>query len=334
MGVAKGTQHAVRALQPATLNAFLASFKPSRLRRALRFGMRVVRSVAFRTRSLLNGEKIRLLRRNLLFPLRNRLFRGRPLTLHAGGSPFLLAPEGAIPLEIWSKRYFEKHELDFILRTLQPGMTFVDIGANVGLFSIPAAMRVQHGKVIAFEPSAWTIERLAKNARLNGVSNLTTVHSAVGDYVGHAALQLNAPGKDGLNTIGNPVHEDSEIIGTEKVPVTTLDDFLSRRSISNVDVMKVDVEGAELMVFRGAKNLLARPAAPLILYESGCLARGFHYHPVETAWFLQGHGYGIFLLDSATTRITRLSGLQPHDCTLIAAKPSHPSYTSLQESAR
>jgi len=225
-------------------------------------------------------------------------------------------------------------ELEFIISVLRPGMTFLDVGANAGLYSIPAAKKVQHGKVYAFEPSAWTYELLTKNARLNKVGNLEAARSAVGDYTGEATLQVNVPGKDGLNTIGKPVHEDSEIAGTEKVPITTLDDFLRQHAVSPVDVMKVDVEGAELMVFRGAKGLLAKSDAPLILYESGVLTKGLGYHPVETMWLLEQCGYSFFSIDSSGGRIAKLTGMHSCDTMLIAAKPTHVSYPLLQELAR
>jgi len=225
-------------------------------------------------------------------------------------------------------------ELEFIISVLRPGMTFLDVGANAGLYSIPAAKKVQHGKVYAFEPSAWTYELLTKNARLNKVGNLEAARSAVGDYTGEATLQVNVPGKDGLNTIGKLVHEDSEIAGTEKVPITTLDDFLRQHAVSPVDVMKVDVEGAELMVFRGAKGLLAKSDAPLILYESGVLTKGLGYHPVETMWLLEQCGYSFFSIESSGGRIAKLTGMHSCDTMLIAAKPTHVFYPLLQELAR
>jgi len=297
-----------------------------------KFGLRAGRSIAFRSGNLVG--RVRLVKRNVIFPIRNALLRHKPLRVQADGLSYFLSPEGAIPLEMWSRRYFERHELDFIVGALQPGMTFIDIGANVGLFSIPAAKKVKHGKVYAFEPSAWTVEILAKNAGLNSASNLETVRSAVGDYTGEATLQINVAGKDGLNTIGKPVHEDSEIAGTEKVPITTLDGFLRRRSISRVDVMKVDVEGAELMVFRGASDLLSKPTAPLILYEGGFLSKGFGYHPVETMWMLQGLGYSFFVIDSKTGQISIPAADRAYDAMVIAVKTSHPLYPAVKGMAR
>jgi FkbM family methyltransferase len=269
-----------------------------------------------------------------LFPLRNSALRGRALVMNIAGQSCLFLPQGSVAAWIWAGRDLERRELDFVIGGLRPDSIFFDVGANVGLFSIPAGKKLQTGKVYAFEPSAATFAQLSENMRLNNLSNSHLVHSAVGDHPGEAVLQINAPGKDGLNTIGNPAHEDSEIIATETVTLITLDDFITENCIPRVDLMKVDVEGAELLVFRGARQLLARPDAPAILYESGCLTSGFGYHPVETMWLLQRHGYRFFMIDSVTGRITALPGSPPHDAMLIAAKPNHPSYTSLQDRAR
>ena len=241
----------------------------------------------------------------------------------------MLAPEGSVPLEMWSGRYFERYELDFAVNCLQPGMTFVDIGANVGLFSIPAAKKLQRGNVYAFEPASSTFQLLINNVRLNQLDNVHLVRSALGDYRGEAVLHLNVPGKDGLNTIGRPTHDCSEVVGTERVPVTTLDAFLQSSGIAHVDLLKVDVEGAELLVFRGAAELLARPDAPLILYESGFLSKGFGYHPVETIWFLERYGFSFFVIDSYTGKISVPRGDGAYGAVLIAVKPAHPSYPAI-----
>jgi FkbM family methyltransferase len=302
---------------------------------AARFARRAAKSIAFRTRNLVSMRALRLkLARRLFFPVRNAVLRHKPLTVKVDGESFLLAPAGAVPLEMWSGRYFERHEIEFLVGLLRPGMTFFDIGANVGVFSLPAAKKLQNGRVFAFEPAAWTFQRLLENVRLNDLSNLQVMNVAVGDYSGEAILKINAKGKDGLNTLGRPTHEDSEIVATETVPITTLDDFVRQNSISHIDVMKIDTEGAELFVLRGAANLLAKPDAPLILYEGGFLTKGFGYHPVETMWLLERHGYSCFVIDSKTGRISIPPAKRAYDATVIAAKPAHPAYPILSEQTR
>ncbi|MGB6884677.1 MAG: FkbM family methyltransferase, partial [Candidatus Acidiferrum sp.] len=96
------------------------------------------------------------------------------------------------------------------------------------------------------------------------------------------------------------------------------------------DVMKVDVEGAELLVFRGGRNLLARPDAPLILYEgySWCTA-GFHYHPVELMWQLEEFGYECFILEPESGHVRRRIPGESYDAMVVAAKRSHPCYSEI-----
>jgi FkbM family methyltransferase len=307
------------------------------IRIVVKFARRVARSIAFRARY--GPRKVRnaivyRTRRDVLFPLRNAVLRHKPLAVTAGGQSFLLTPEGSAAFSVWSYRRYEgKFEVEFILSVLQPGMTFFDIGANVGLFSLPAVKKLQKGQVFAFEPSSWTYQRLLQNARLNNLPNLRAVHSALGDTKGEAVLQINAVGKDGLNTLGKPTHEDSDVVATERVSITTLDEFLNQNSISHVDVIKIDTEGAELLVFRGATNLLAKPDAPLILYEGGFLSKGFGYHPVESMWLLQKHGYAFFVMDN-NGKISEPVNSHAYDAMVIAVKPAHPAYAVVKERAQ
>lgn len=237
-------------------------------------------------------------------------------------------------MELWSDNHLERREVEFVINLLQPSMTFVDIGANVGLFSIPASKKLQHGRVFAFEPSSWTFERLVLNARLNAATNILSFHTAIGDRNDEALLQINVSGKDGLNTLGRPVHPDCKIVRREKVTIGTLDRLLEEHNISHVDILKVDVGGAELFVFRGARRLLSSPDAPIIVYESCRNSEGFDYHPVEQMWLLEKLGYSFFLIDSATGRISLPPNGRAYDSMVIAAKPSHPFYATLQERLR
>ncbi len=282
-----------------------------------------------RTRKDIHGRWSRL-----RLQMRNFAFRSRPISVQVANVRFRLLPKGATAVDFWSGLRFESRELEFILAVLEPGMTFFDIGANAGLFSLAAAKKMGQGKVYAFEPCQWTYQLLEQNLRLNGVNNVAAVRTALGDCVGEAVLQLNVAGKDGLNTLGRPTHPDSQVVGQEKVPITTLDIFVEAKAIPRVDAMKVDVEGAELLLFRGAKNLLGRKDAPLILYEGyGFNTRGFGYHPVETMWLLSDCGYSLFVLDSETGSVAPRKPGPEYDAMVVAVKPEHPSYRRLGESA-
>lgn len=85
------------------------------------------------------------------------------------------------------------------------------------------------------------------------------------------------------------------------------------------------------MMFRGARELLARADAPLILYEGfGSLTRGFGYHPVETLWFLESCGYSLFVLDSESGAVSEVKPDYQYDSMVIAAKPGHAAFEDLR----
>lgn len=269
---------------------------------------------------------------SLAFRARNFLTGNAPISAQARGVAFQLLPEGAIAFHAWSGLRFEHAELEFIVRLLRPGMTFIDVGANVGLFTLTAGqkLRGQPAPIFAFEPSSATFAVLEKNLLLNRLTGVRAIRAALSDKTGEAELFINAAFKDGLNSLHDPSHSDAEVVGREFVRTITLDDFIARESIAQVDVMKVDVEGAELLVFRGAQQLLARPDAPLILYEgfTWCTA-GFGYHPVELMWLLASFGYEIFVLESDTGRVRRRSPGESYDAMVVAVKPSHPGYPAI-----
>jgi FkbM family methyltransferase len=298
-----------------------------------RFGKRAARAISHRARFAMT--RLTRIKRNVVFPVRNVLSRHKPLSVRAGGHRFFLVAEGGVAADTWSRSRFERHELDFILKILQPGMTFFDVGANVGLYSLAAANKVVDGRVFSFEPCQWTYQRLLRNVQLNGLQNVSAIRTALGECSGQAVLQINAPGKDGLNTLGRPRHPDSEITGQETVPIATLDEFMAQSNISKVDVMKVDVEGAELFLFRGARNLLEQPVSPLILYESDAmLTAGFSYHPVETMWLLERYGYSFFVIDSRTGQISVPHAKRAYDAMVIAVKATNPLYPFVKGGAR
>ena len=163
---------------------------------------------------------------------------------------------------------FEPNEFAFLARTLRPCMTFVDIGANEGLFTLFAARRVgTSGRVIAIEPSARERAILERNIARNGLDNVTVVPHALAAEPGTAEL-LIAPRKHGLhNTLGEFIYEGETAVARETVVIETLDDLHKRLALRRVDVIKIDVEGAEVKVLTGGRNVLAT-SRPILLVEA------------------------------------------------------------------
>jgi FkbM family methyltransferase len=122
----------------------------------------------------------------------------------------------------------------------------VDVGANIGAFSLYQTMSQHAERVIAFEPSPEVFARLAKNLELNELTNVRAVNAAVGDKPGTLAFS------QGLMSINDRIDES----GTLRVRVVTLDDEL--RDVPSIDLLKIDTEGYEAKVLQGAPDTLKK----------------------------------------------------------------------------
>jgi FkbM family methyltransferase len=296
-----------------------------------RGGIRAGRKIVRILRKLRDPVQRKLWIGRFCLPVRNAMFLNRRLAVSFNGIPVFLVPQGAVAGDIWAGLLRERHEVSFLLNALEPGMIIFDIGANAGLFSISAAKKIGGKGVFAFEPRSATCDLLKRNLVLNRLADVNVVQMALGDSVGEGVLQVNARGKDGLNTLGQATHPDSKVVGQEDVHITTVDVFMKEHNIPRVDVLKVDIEGAELMLFRGARDLLERADAPIILYEGfGFLTRGFGYHPVEILWFLESCGYSLFVLNSDTGEISELKPDYQYDSMVIGVKRGHAGFADLR----
>ena len=167
-------------------------------------------------------------------------------------------------LDYWGQ---DGGDLRFLWRTLAPGMTFLDIGAHQGIFSVVAAAKLARcGRVIAFEPSPLQNNRLALHFRWNGLRapESRVERLALGAHCGeHRFFEVEHgdTSRNGLRApqTGDAVHE----IATT---VMTLDRYAESREISRMDVVKIDVEGGELDLLRGASASLLRHR-PILICE-------------------------------------------------------------------
>lgn len=160
----------------------------------------------------------------------------------------------------------ENYELETqtaLRERLAPGLTALDIGANSGYFSVLMADAVgTSGRVYSFEPVPVSRALLEKNIAANRLRQIEVVPAALSDREGTAELHLH-PSNDGGHSLGT-LDEKGDTI---QVNTDTLDHFIETRGIGPIAVIKIDVEGAEPLVFAGAQKLLSRPDAPDIVCE-------------------------------------------------------------------
>lgn len=178
----------------------------------------------------------------------------------------------------------EEQDLRALLRLLKPGDTFIDCGANIGLWTLTAASAVGClGRVIAFEPNPATFVRLTENAmHLNDFgSRSQLIEAAVGDRIGRAALRAEA--RHNVSCIGSDGAPD-----TVSVAMTTIDTVVAGSAVMG---LKIDVEGHELQALQGAVRLIERHK-PWLCVEFNtliCGTRVLGEWPVDR--FLRERGY-------------------------------------------
>ena len=170
---------------------------------------------------------------------------------------------------------FEPNEFAFLDKVLRPGMTFIDVGANDGYYTLFAAQKVgERGRVLAVEPSTRERTNLQRNIARNGLGNVTVVPVALGAACGTAGLRLAQGAHSGHNTLGHFANEGVQADSVEQVTVRTLDDVVAEQKFKRIDVIKIDVEGAEASVIAGGKSTLCSMRPVIVLEISDKALRG------------------------------------------------------------
>jgi FkbM family methyltransferase len=138
---------------------------------------------------------------------------------------------------------------------IRPGMIVADVGAHIGTFTLLASKKVgEWGKVIAVEAEKNNFNQLNKNLELNGIKNVMPIKIALSDFNGE---------KDFFITKGSGCHSFSPPVGQEivdkiKIKVKSLDTLMKELNIEKIDLLKIDAEGAELEILKGAQETLIK----------------------------------------------------------------------------
>jgi FkbM family methyltransferase len=199
-------------------------------------------------------------------------------------------------------RFYEQDIAAIFLRAIQPGDTVLDIGANVGIFSVLAGLLAgSEGRVVGFEPVADNRTRLAANLALNDVTNVEIVAQPASDRVEDAMFHLNSD-SDGGHSLwdpGNfpPNRQSRDNPRPTVTRTTTIDAEVARLGLAPPRLIKIDTEGAEHRVLSGAINLLREFEIPYIiaeLHEFGLNQMGSSQSALRG--FMAELGYETFLL--------------------------------------
>lgn len=211
----------------------------------------------------------------------------------------IMIPKTGSGAGIYYRGFSEPDTADFFDRFLRPGMVMFDVGAHIGEYALLAAKLVgASGEVHAFEPQAQLFPVLTQSVRLNDFNHVVLNRTAVSDRVGELEFQvLDEPSMSSIRKQTSTAETDKIV----SVACTSLDIYWGDRQ-DKIDIIKVDVEGAEKLVFQGATALLSLPPdrSPTWIFEySANNYADFGYESIEILHLLQHHGYEIWQYNGA-----------------------------------
>lgn len=159
---------------------------------------------------------------------------------------------------------YELPTINYIKKTIKPNMNILDIGGNVGLMTLVFANQLNNtGKVYTFEPEPSNFKKLTDNVALNKFTNVLLNQLAVSDRSLNLKFYLSTGNNSGVHSLIYNASLNSDYI---EVPAIKMDEYVIEHNIGKVDLIKIDVEGAELDVLNGMQSLLKKDK-PIIIME-------------------------------------------------------------------
>jgi len=238
--------------------------------------------------------KLPLVRRTVNFLFHHLKPKGNIALIEVQGHKMYVDPRDmAIPRQLITYGHYEKYEAELFKKLVKRGDVVVDIGAHIGHYTLIAADLVgEDGKVFAFEPAPDNYAFLVKNVEVNGYNNVTTVQKAVSNKGGTTKLLLN-PHDTGQHAIYNGYDDRNSLV----IETVTLDDFFKDKE-NRIDIIKMDVEGAEMLVLQGMSEILKRNNDLKIFTEfSPTMLRRAGSSPEEYLKQLMSSGFKLFYIN-------------------------------------
>lgn len=217
--------------------------------------------------------------------------RGNSLRVFNGkyGLKLLLTPQETKVLGFYHLGELNPFETHFLQTLLQPGQVFVDVGTYVdGWHSLIASKIVgEKGRVVSFEPHPAYFKRLRQNIALNNIRNVFPFRFAISD--------TNETARFFQNGEASSLESNSSTGSSFQVNSIRLDDFIKKTKLLRVDVLKIDVEGAEMKVLKGAKHIILKWKPDLLLEVIDKQLQSFGSTRKELLSFLNELGYKAYV---------------------------------------
>lgn len=243
---------------------------------------------------------------------------------------FLKPSEDSMGLEneIFYLGTYERGTISVMRQFLLPGENFVDVGANIGFISISAAQVLGEGTIWAFEPNPEAREILEKNIALNNIRNIKVLPYALGSSEGQGEIFINAIAHNrGGATLLDIEKEKRKDGKTYSVEIKRLDKLLPENF--SLAMIKIDVEGFEMEVLKGAEIWLRRKDAPALIVECSLERNTTNFSGVDLFKYIKSlNEYLIFKLAKGKNRLSKLQEIKnekdlPRHDNIFCILPEH-----------
>ena len=193
--------------------------------------------------------------------------------------------------------HYERAVPDAIIRSLPESGTFIDVGANIGYISALASRRVgPGGRVLAIEPSPQVLPILRATIQRNESKNVSIVESACSQVAGNVTFFMTDRSNLGKGSLSQ---QNAGSAQTAEVRCEQLDAIVAAHQLDRVDVVKIDVEGAELQVLKGMDHILAKCHPIIVIEVEPLLLASFGTNPSDINEFFRVRRYSCQPIDSA-----------------------------------
>lgn len=228
-----------------------------------------------------------------------------------------------VPLEILNFKNYEGIYFDFFLILIKEAKIIFDIGANIGWYGLNAAKQNKKIKVYAFEPIKETFGYLVKNIKINQLKNIIPNNIGLSNKNSTVSFFVN-PEHSGSASEKKITDKN---INRVKVTLRKLDDYCVDNKIIKIDLIKCDVEGAELFVLEGGKNVFQKFKPILLIEILRKWAKKYNYHPNDIIDLMKSFGYLCFTTDSGKIkRIVKITEQTKATNFIFFHKVAHRNY--------
>lgn len=232
----------------------------------------------------------------------------------ADGRSIVVDPRNESYKYIYFTGWYEPVISQILTSLVRPGSTCLDIGANMGWYTtLFQKFTGERGQVHAFEPVPPTFELLKRNVHLNEPPRNVRVNNiALGDKEKDVELHLFPDLPDGHASIATFDRNDYE---TYQTRMSILDNYLAENQVGDIDLVKIDVEGSELMLLRGASILFEQENPPILEIEMArSTAVEFNYLPNDLIEYISSKAkYRFYAIDERFGKIQRIDGFAADD---------------------